>query len=83
MVNGTVKLQGTVNGQTVTFAELALADFPTLLSGNLTNQQAIAFPLTRPIKVDAGTAINLVVVTPTTSASFIASATVHTISQAF
>jgi len=72
------KVQGTINGQTVTLAEVDLSDsaiIANFISGH------IALPLTRPVKLDAGTAINLVTVQGHTSS--IATATVHTITQSY
>jgi len=79
MANQTAKIQGTINGQTVTIAEVAIADIAGLNMNS--NQQVCSLNLSRPIKVDAGTAINLVVSHATATA--ISTACVHTISKAY
>ena len=77
MAATTLKLQATVNGQVVTIAEIATAN-ATSIAGDVAT--SIAFPLAKPIKVDAGTAINMVTVQ--NAAQSIAAATVHLITEA-
>jgi len=79
MAATTLKLQATVNGQTVTLAEIATANATAgLVPGDVAT--SIAIPLTRPVKIDSGTAINMVSVQ--NASQTIATATVHLMTEA-
>lgn len=72
----TAKIQATINGTVVTIAEIALS-VNASISGFET--EAISGNFTRPLLIDAGTAINLVTVQSGTDP--IASACVYTIAH--
>lgn len=78
----TAKIQATIDGQTVTIAEVALASSGALAPvTDLMNDQVIAISFDRPIKIDPGTAINLVTAQDVDSCVF--SACLHTINLNF
>lgn len=78
----TGKIQATINGQTVTIAEVALAiNVSTVLATPVSQDEVISLSFDRPIKVDAGTAINLVTANDVATTVFTAS--IGTITNGF
>lgn len=78
MTNATAKIQATVNGATVTLAEVAICDISIATGSVMTNNQTVTLALTRPVKINPGTAVNLVTVQNAgATAGSIASACVH------
>ena len=81
MAVATAKIQATINGVVTTIGEVAIADVSNLVNATATSQ-AVAMSLSRPIRVDKGTAINLVTVQNSgVGISTIASGTVHVINH--
>lgn len=80
MTSAELEIQATVNGQTVTIGKISTPDNAAGLFSAANNAE-IAMALSRPIKVDAGTAINLVL--SGGGGTLYAAGVVHTISQAF